>query len=303
MKRELLDLLHDWNSQAHHLRMSGQVSEAANLETCARELFDVAMAKEKEREQHQGGIGLKIPKIAFADAATEIWQCLGYCAFHAAHVLVYLQSDALRIPKPDVDKFILTLPPDQQEDTRARFQSDMMTCRAHLAAFFWQLDHIFESLLLALRRGRDENKVDMRTYVLAERFIKKQQSSTIGEEISLYRNASHQVPGIAARWHESNTGKFLFHFLPEPGEEFDRENPPAEIAQTPARKMEEQLHSYFEFVARTCTEVIHWNFSDTWTILVVCPFTFMGDETTVHKDGQYIQTTWEPIYGKRPEKK
>ena len=68
----------------------------------------------------------------FVDALSEIWFVVSYAAYHLAYVRIYLQTIALQT---DVN-----LMREQEQELRELAQVDTVVCRAHLAAFFWQLD-------------------------------------------------------------------------------------------------------------------------------------------------------------------
>jgi hypothetical protein len=90
----------------------------------------------------------EVPKLDFPGALAEIWFQISYAAYHLAYVRVYSQSAALRT-KPEVLR-------DRERTTRDRAQVDVVICRAHLAAFFWHLEHLFEALRAAITRGQKE---------------------------------------------------------------------------------------------------------------------------------------------------
>ena len=86
-----------------------------------------------------------VPEPDFVGALCEIWFGLSYAAYHLCYVRVYLQTAALQT---DVDQLR-----NQEQILRDMTQVDVIICRAHLASFFWHLDHIFEALRAAVTRG------------------------------------------------------------------------------------------------------------------------------------------------------
>lgn len=86
-----------------------------------------------------------VPEIDFVGAMCEIWSGINYAAYHLAYVRVYLQTAALRTEAAHIR--------EQEQILRDMAQVDVVICRAHLAAFFWQLDHVFEALRTATTRG------------------------------------------------------------------------------------------------------------------------------------------------------
>ncbi len=85
-----------------------------------------------------------VPNVDFVGALCEIWFCVNYAAYHLAYVRVYLQTAALQTDVEDLRK--------QEQAFRDMTQVDVVVCRAHLSAFFWQLDHFFELLRAAITR-------------------------------------------------------------------------------------------------------------------------------------------------------
>ena len=71
-----------------------------------------------------------VPEMDFVGSLAEIWFSLNCAAYHLAYVRVYLQTGALRTPLSEMAKL--------EQDLRNRTQADLVICRAHLAAFFWQ---------------------------------------------------------------------------------------------------------------------------------------------------------------------
>src|SRR5689334_23323005 len=90
-----------------------------------------------------------VPPLDFVGSLAEIWFTVGYAAYHLAYVRVYLQTVALQT---DIDELR-----QQEQSLREATQADVIVCRAHLAALFWQLEHVFEALRAAVTRGKKEH--------------------------------------------------------------------------------------------------------------------------------------------------
>jgi len=71
-----------------------------------------------------------------------------YAAYHLAFVRLYLQTEALQTHHDQILK--------AEQAFRETTQVEIVICRAHLAAFFWQLDHVFEALRIAIKKGQKE---------------------------------------------------------------------------------------------------------------------------------------------------
>src|SRR5260370_21476657 len=87
-----------------------------------------------------------VPNPDFVGSLCEIWFGINYAAYHLAYVRVYLQTAALQTPVEQIK--------DQEQPIRDQMQTDVVICRTHLAAFFWQIDHVFEALRTAITRGQ-----------------------------------------------------------------------------------------------------------------------------------------------------
>jgi hypothetical protein len=292
MNTELSKLLDDWYIEAAALRATGKLEDtqvADRLEKCANEI--VTLTLEQEKKKGYDDIGLRIPPITFEGALLEVWHSLTYCAYHGAYVMAYLQTDALRVSKSKIDTFLQ----GQPQEVRDRYQNDVTLGRAHLSSFFWNLDHIFESLRLAIKRGRESGDLDPRTYILLEKKIADAKNSTEGREINIYRNAAHKVPGVIARWGTDNW--FGCHFLPEIGDELTPDEIKAATPQ-PAQTLEDKLHAYFLFVANLCSGILkqtipkEWKLPATFTFPVTIPTSFTGN---VPADATMMLATWEPV--------
>ena len=208
--------------------------------------------------------GLEMPEVPepdFVGALSEMWFGISYSAYHLAYVRVYLQTAALQTNKKVLDK--------QEEALRKLMQTDIVICRAHLAAFFWQLDHIFEALRGAINRGQKEHE-DLKYFWRWEKALDEIEKGTIRKEISDYRNQGHQYPGIiGCKW--DGDDKFIHHFLPtidghEPKEEID---------------IKDVLQRYFEFTVNVWLSFAPGDFKETFprdfSFPVTVPHSFIGE--------------------------
>jgi hypothetical protein len=165
----------------------------------------------------------------------------------------------------DVD----TLRLDEQS-IKDQGQVDLIICRSHLASFFWQLDHVFESLDIAIKRGQKDYPKE-RYFYLQEQSLEKIRQTDIPKEIAAYRNEGHNIPAIIGQKWEKKGGKFLHHFLP--------------TIQGQAAKdsidLNEQLHTYFEYAANVWREFVpeplKGKFPRSFSFPVTVPFFFLGD--------------------------
>lgn len=204
-----------------------------------------------------------VPKQDFTDALCEIWSGLNYAAYHLAYVRVYSQTAALQT---STDQLRMG---DQPQPLRNTFQVDVIVCRAHLAAFFWQLDHVFEALEAAIPRGQMEYSTNG-YFWSREEHLKEIKQTPIYQEIHCYRNKGHELPGIiGCAWDKGS--KFLHHFLPsifgqEPKDSID---------------MNVQLRRYFEFVANLWLSFVPENFKDkfprSFKFPVTIPYSYLGE--------------------------
>ena len=90
-----------------------------------------------------------VPDPDFVGALCEIWFAINYAAYHLAYIRVYLQTESLQTPGDEIRQ--------EEQALRDMSQTDLIVCRAHLAAFFWQVDHVFEALRIAINRGQKEH--------------------------------------------------------------------------------------------------------------------------------------------------
>ncbi len=87
-----------------------------------------------------------VPPPDFVGAVAEIWSTVNYGAYHLAYTRVYLQTRALQTSVDELRR--------DEQAVRDQGQVDLFICRAHLAAFFWQLHHVFEALELRSEKAR-----------------------------------------------------------------------------------------------------------------------------------------------------
>jgi hypothetical protein len=85
----------------------------------------------------------------FVGALCEIWATINYAAYQLAYVQVYLQTAVLQTHMVEMHR--------QDQAFRDVSQIDLHVCRAHLAALFWQVDHVFEALRIAINDRQKEH--------------------------------------------------------------------------------------------------------------------------------------------------
>lgn len=202
-----------------------------------------------------------VPEPDFVGALCEIWFGVSYAAYHLAYVRVYLQTAALQTSKKVID--------GHDDNLRALMQTDIVICRAHLASFFWQLDHIFEALRGAINRSQKEHG-DLKYFWRWEKALDEIEKGTLRKEIQAYRNQGHQYPAIiGCKW--DGDDKFVRHFLPtidghEPKEEID---------------IKDVLQRYFEFVVNVWLSFAPGDFKEKFprdfSFPVTVPHTFIGE--------------------------
>jgi hypothetical protein len=203
-----------------------------------------------------------VPEPDFVGALCEIWFGISYAAYHLAYIRVYLQTAALQTDLDQLRK--------QEQVLRDMTQVDLIICRAHLAAFFWQLNHVFEALRTAITRGQKEHS-ELKYFWSWEKQLEKIEREDIRQEISAYRNKGHDIPAIIGCAWGKKGGKFLHHFLPtivghEKKESID---------------MNTQLQQYFEFVANMWLYFAPGDFKDTFPrsfkFPVTVPNSYLGE--------------------------
>jgi len=218
-----------------------------------------------------------VPDHDFIDALAEIWSGVNYAAYHMAYVRVYSQTTALRTPVSELEK--------QEQISRNLVQTDMLICRAHLAAFFWQLDHVFEALRIAITRAQKEHPTS-RYYYACERRLDEIEAAAIRQEISAYRNKGHEVPAIIGTNWDSD-GRFLYHFLPTMNGHANKES----------IEMNAQLLEYFKFAAHLCRtfapHVLKPEFFRSFRFPVTAPNSFLGELPPEAKGARQLEMVIE----------
>lgn len=227
-----------------------------------------------------------VPEVDFVGAVCEIWFAINYAAYHQAYVRVYLQTAALQTKPDELKKY--------EQVLRDMTQSDLIICRAHLAAFFWQLDHVFEALRAATTRGQKEHP-NLKFFWAYEKKLDEIKALEISREISDYRNKAHDIPAIiGCSW--DSEGKFRHHFLPtiaghEAKEEID---------------LTDQLQKYFEFVANVwlsfVPEKLRTQFPRDFRFTISVPHSYIGDLPAELKDAPQLQV-WIESFERAHEQK
>jgi hypothetical protein len=206
-----------------------------------------------------------VPEPDFVGALCEIWATINYAAYHLAYVQVYLQTAALQTQIEEMHR--------QDQAFRDVSQIDLHVCRAHLAALFWQVDHVFEALRIAINKGQKEH-AEKEYFWSWGKSLEKIEASPIYKEINAYRNKSHEFPAIIGnKWINDATGHpvFVHHFLPT-------------IAGHEAKediKLVDQLQNYFEFAANVWLSFSPGDFKDkfprNFRFTVTVPYTYLGE--------------------------
>src|SRR5208283_3032389 len=158
---------------------------------------------------------------------------------------------------------------EQEQEIRDQFQADLVICRTHLAAFFWQIDHVFEALRAAINRGQKEHG-DLKYFWKWGQDLQKIEESQLRQEISAYRNKGYEIPAIIGCAWEEKGGKFIRHFLPTISGHESKES----------IDMSMQLQKYFEFVANVWLSFAPGDFKDrfprNFRFPVTVPYSFLG---------------------------
>jgi hypothetical protein len=205
-----------------------------------------------------------VPDPDFVGALCEIWFAINYAAYHLAYIRVYLQTASLQTHADQIRK--------EEQAFRDASQTDLIVCRAHLAAFFWQVDHVFEALRIAVNRGQKEH-ADLKYFWSWGKSLEKIEASAIHKEINAYRNKSHELPAVIGfKWEDKGNGpEFVHHFLPtiaghEAKEEID---------------INDQLQKYFEFAANVWLSFSPGDYKEkfprSFKFAVTVPHTFLGE--------------------------
>lgn len=202
-----------------------------------------------------------VPQMDFVGSMIEVWFALNCVAYHLAYVRVYLQTAALQTAVREMAKL--------EQDVRNKAQTDLVICRAHLAAFFWQLDHVFEALDLSVKRGQKE-RPGQRYFWSYEDQLKKIEQEPTRKQINAYRNKAHEAPAIIGiKW--TGEHKFVHHFLPSiPG-----------LAENDDIDMNEKLQEYFEYTANVWLSFmpseVKKRFPRDFRFVVTLPHTYTGE--------------------------
>jgi hypothetical protein len=203
-----------------------------------------------------------VPPLDFVGALAEIWFTISYAAYHLAYVRVYSQTAALQSDVDDLRRL--------EQSLREAAQVDTIICRAHLAALFWQLDHVFEALRAAVTRGQKEHP-NLKYFWSYEKKLDEIEQEANRQEINAYRNKAHEIPAIIGQSWEKKGGKFIHHFLPpisggERKEDID---------------MNKQLQAYFEYVANVWLSFapgdLKEKFPRSFAFPVSIPNSFVGE--------------------------
>lgn len=220
-----------------------------------------------------------VPDPGFIGVLSEIWFGINYAAYHLAYVGVYSQSAALQTPMAALRQ--------QGQTTCDQLQADVVIFRAHVAAFFWQLDHIFEALRIAIVRGQQEQEKKIYFWEW-ETKLKAIEETAIRKEISAYRNQGHQFPAIiGCNWTADH--KFVGHFLPtieghEPKE---------------STNLISELDKYFQYVAGLWLSFLsgssELNFPRDFKFPVSVPYSFIGDLPPLLKSVPHFEIAIELV--------
>ena len=214
-----------------------------------------------DRTRQSGTEMPDVPDPDFEGALAEVWSGVSYSAYHFAYVKVFLQSAALQTSP----KIIETI--DQAD--RNLMQTDLLICRAHVAAFFWQVDHIFEVLRAAITRGQKEHG-EIKYFWLWEKRLDAFEQTPIRKEINAYRNHGHKFPAIiGCLWDENHN--LLRHYLPTI-EGYDAKE---------EKNLIDGLHKYFEFAVNVWLDFAPGDyktkFPRDFSFPVTIPFTYIGE--------------------------
>src|SRR6266851_5802654 len=218
-----------------------------------------------------------VPDVDFIGALCEIWSGLNYAAYHMAYVRVYAQTAALQTEADHLRK--------EEQALRDMTQVDVVICRAHLAGFFWQLEHVFESLRIAVTRGQKEHS-DLKYFWSVEKRLDEIDKTLERREINSYRNKGHQIPAIIGCAWESKGGKFLHHFLPYI----------EGLTHTESIDMNARLQHYFEFVSNLWFSFVPSNlkpkFPRDFKFPATIPHSYIGELPPELKQVPQLEIQW-----------
>jgi len=202
-----------------------------------------------------------VPEMDFVGSMIEIWFALNCVAYHLAYVRVYLQTQALQTPMIEMLKL--------EQDHRNKAQADLVICRAHLAAFFWQLDHVFEGLDISVKRGQKEHPSE-RYFWSYEKRLQEIEQGSVRKQINAYRNKAHEAPAIIGT-HWTGEHKFVQHFLPSIRDLVDNDTV----------DMNKKLQEYFEYTANVWLSFAPGDFKKKFPrdfrFVVSIPHTYIGE--------------------------
>ncbi len=205
-----------------------------------------------------------VPDSDFVGTLSEIWFAINYAAYHLAYTRVYLQTESLQTHVEQIRK--------EEQAFRDMTQIDLIICRAHLAAFFWQVDHVFEALRIAINRGQKEH-AELKYFWSWGKRLEGIEASAIRKEINAYRNKSHEFPAIiGCKWEDQGgVPKFLHHFLPTIAGNEHKEN----------IDINKQLQDYFEFAANVWLSFAPGDYKEkfprSFKFLVTVPHSYLGE--------------------------
>lgn len=215
-----------------------------------------------------------VPDLDFVGALCEIWSGINYAAYHLTYVRVYLQTEALQTPVDTIRA--------QEQALRDMAQADVVICRAHLAAFFWHLDHVFEALRAAITRGQRE-RPELQYFWSCEKQLDEIEQGSVRQQIRAYRNKGHDIPAIIGCLWDQQGGKFLHHFLPSL----------VGHAKKESIDMNRQLQQYFEFVANIWFAFAPGDYKDkfprNFRFPVTIPHTYVGELPPELKDARQLE--------------
>ncbi len=203
-----------------------------------------------------------VPIPDYLGAICEIWLTANNAAYHLAYTRVYLQTRSMQTDHEELMR--------DEQSAREMGQIDLIICRSHVAAFFWELHHVFEALEVAIRRGKNEYPNE-RYFYSQERQLEGIRQSPIPKEIEAYRNEGHNIPAIIGQKWEEKGGKFLHHFLPS-------------IQGHQAKdsvELNQQLQIYFEYAVNMLLSFVpdlyKSKFPRNFSFPVTVPFFYLGE--------------------------
>jgi hypothetical protein len=228
-----------------------------------------------------------VPPPNFVGAMCEIWFTVNYAAYHLAYTRVYLQTRAMQT---HVDDLRL-----DEQAIKDQSQVDVIICRSHLASFFWELHHVFESMEIAIKRGQKEQP-RLRFFYTQEKALEKLRQTAIPKEIEGYRNEGHNIPAIIGQKWEEKGGKFMYHFLPSLKGHGSKDS----------IELNKQLQVYFDYAVNLWLAFLPENYKATFprnfSFPVTVPFSFVGElPVDLQDDVRQLQVSLEAFDGPIPE--